>query len=67
MHEACNNLKYFLLNLTMHVVKEHKRSVFENTSGLQVAHHCFNLRFEVLTVVKTFWEKWSLENQRHTI
>jgi hypothetical protein len=48
------------------LVEDHKRSVCENTSGLQVAHHCFTLRFEVLTVVKT-WEKWSLENQTHEI
>jgi hypothetical protein len=35
------------------LVEEHKRSVCENTFGLQVAHHCFTLRFEVLTMVKT--------------
>jgi hypothetical protein len=35
------------------LVEEHKQSVCENTSGLQVAHHCFTLRFEVLTMVKT--------------
>jgi len=46
-------------------MKEHKQSVCENTYGLQVAHHFFTLRFEVLTVVKILWEKWSLENQRH--
>ena len=47
------------------LVEEPKQSVCENTYRLQVAHHCCTLRFEVLTVVKTLWEKLSLENKRH--